>query len=289
MFWFLCLSPPGAIVKGVNVSIGTTLSGEPLTGFIMDNGKVIDLETGEVIENPSWQQRADALRSKRILDGKFVTSRMAKPNGKRMRGDECDPNALADSELLYDETVDDYEWPEVFIPDEAERVKAFRGKMGWDAPDSKMVPVSSPGPRKPSLTKARERDGVELIRGITFHYLNHEIAYGVNTKGEAVSYNFRTGKLLFTPSVNRAKKILAALETRGAARVSRQTGIPVDVLQNWKKQGHCGGVLCVTALGVNVCERGAPKGLRGLPSVGHMVTMSETPFALTGITAYLTC
>jgi hypothetical protein len=193
-------------------------------------------------ENPSWQQRADALRSKRILDGKFVTSLMARPGGKRMRGDDYDPNALADRELLYDKTVDDYDWSwDTFVPEEAE-LKAFRGKMGWDAPDSKMVPTSSPGPRKAKLTKARERDGMELIYGITFHYLNHEIAYGRNTKGEDASYNFRTGKLLFTPSVNRAKKIMAALEARGAARVSRQTGIPVDVLQKWKGQGHCGGV-----------------------------------------------
>lgn len=216
----------------------------------------------------TWKERADALRAKRVRGGKRVTDSLARPGGKRMRGDDYSADAIG-YDVFFDGTegasskawerpssfcpqgecdtcgrvfatleaipCDGYEMPEVAIENEAERVEAFKKKMGWDVRDSKPV-------RRAAFTKAREKDGIEIIYGITFHYLNHEIAYGRNGKGEDVSYNFRTGKLLFTPSLNRAKKILAALKTRPVAIVHAQTGIPKDVLREWKKQGHCGGV-----------------------------------------------
>jgi hypothetical protein len=182
----------------------------------------------------AWQERADALRDKRVKDGKPTVDTLMRPGGKRMRGDDYSADAIG-YDIFFDETADDYERPEVVIQNEAERIEAFKKKMGWDARDS--IP-----PRRAAFTKAREKDGIEIICGITFHYLNHEIAYGRNAKGEDVSYNFRTGKLLFTPSVNRGKKIIAALKSRPVAIIHQQTGIPKDVLWEWKKQGHCGGV-----------------------------------------------
>jgi hypothetical protein len=229
---------------------------------------IVDTEKGDILRLATWQERADALREKRVKDGKPIVDTLMRPGGKRMRGDDYSADAIG-YDIFFDGTEDipdkerehpssfcplgacetcdkvfaklgsldctEYEMPKVVIENEAERVEAFKRKMGWVARGSIV-------PRRAAFTKAREKDGIEIICGIIFHYLNHEIAYGRNAKGEDVSYNFRTGKLLFTPSVNRAKKIMAALNARGVARVHAQTGIPKDVLKKWKQQGNCGGV-----------------------------------------------
>ncbi|HEY1699311.1 MAG TPA: hypothetical protein VGG75_06295 [Trebonia sp.] len=235
----------------------------------LNNGSrvVVNASTGEVLRECTLEEHLDFIREKNGND-----SLLRRPGGKRMRGDDYSADAIgwnvfcdqADELPEYDpdwrpqaacpegecetcdayverlrlvsrDLCDPYEMPEIVIPNERERVEAFKRKMHWYVRDDKPV-------RKAAFTRARTKDGMPIIEGIVFHHLDDEIAYGVNTKGWPVAYYYKTGKFSFTPSVNQAEKIMNALKTRGTAIVHAQTGIPKDVLGAWKKQGHCGGI-----------------------------------------------
>jgi hypothetical protein len=74
--------------------------------------------------------------------------------------------------------------------------------------------------------------------GYDWHYEGTYRAYGTDSIGHSVEFDFRTGKVQRIYSQNQRKEVVSYARASTAAKASRKFGIPAGTIRSWMKRSE---------------------------------------------------